>query len=171
LVSFTVDENGEVKDPFVIRDIGEGCGEEAIRVIQNMPVWEPAQQVGRAVAVKLKLRVQFSLNDAEEDFSDVYKISWGLLRGQSVSRDALVNNTRYPLSVRDQYGNELSVSELTFIYSKNDRVREVSSKGHVSADQIDLIKKIKKGGDLTITAVVQKEGSFINVGRVFEILN
>jgi protein TonB len=60
-VTFVVDENGKVKDPKVLRGIGGGCDEEALRVVRNMPPWEPGKQRGKAVRVQYNLPIRFTL--------------------------------------------------------------------------------------------------------------
>ena len=45
----------------VIRGIGAGCDEEAIRVIQSTP-WKPGKQRGKPVRSKFNLAIIFKLN-------------------------------------------------------------------------------------------------------------
>jgi protein TonB len=44
------------------RGIGYGCDEEALRVINEMPEWEPARQNGRKVPIRMILPVVFQTN-------------------------------------------------------------------------------------------------------------
>jgi protein TonB len=60
-VTFVVDEDGNVKDVKVLRSIGGGCDEEAIRVVQSMPKWKPGKQRGKAVKVQYNLPIRFTL--------------------------------------------------------------------------------------------------------------
>jgi protein TonB len=60
-MTFVVDENGKVKDPKVLRGIGGGCDEEALRVVKNMPNWEPGKQRGKPVRVQYNLPIRFTL--------------------------------------------------------------------------------------------------------------
>jgi protein TonB len=61
-VTFVVEKNGSVTDVKVLRGIGGGCDEEAIRVIQNMPKWEPGKQRGKPVRVQFNMPILFKLN-------------------------------------------------------------------------------------------------------------
>lgn len=61
IVSFVVDKNGKVSSPKIQRDIGGGCGEEVLRIINKMPDWSPGEQRGRKVKVQYNLPVKFSL--------------------------------------------------------------------------------------------------------------
>ncbi|MCB0768225.1 MAG: energy transducer TonB [Flavobacteriales bacterium] len=60
-MTFVVDEHGKVKDPKVLRGIGGGCDEEAIRVVKAMPAWEPGKQRGKPVRVQYNLPIRFTL--------------------------------------------------------------------------------------------------------------
>ncbi len=60
-VNFVVEPNGSVSNGKVLRGIGGGCDEEAIRVVQSMPKWTPGKQRGKAVRVSFNLPVRFTL--------------------------------------------------------------------------------------------------------------
>ena len=45
----------------VLRGIGGGCDEEAVRVVQSMPNWKPGVQKGKPVKVAYNLPVRFAL--------------------------------------------------------------------------------------------------------------
>ncbi len=61
--TFTVDTNGSVSNPKILRGIGYGCDEEAIRIIKLMPKWKPSIQENKAVPVRMNLPVKFALPD------------------------------------------------------------------------------------------------------------
>ena len=60
-VSFVIEEDGSVSNVRLLRDIGGGCGQEAVRVVKMMPKWKPARQKGKAVRSQYNLPVQFSI--------------------------------------------------------------------------------------------------------------
>ena len=60
-VRFTVDKNGNIHDPKVIRGVDPSLDREALRVINAMPRWIPGKNNGRAVAVYLTLPVTFKM--------------------------------------------------------------------------------------------------------------
>lgn len=60
-VTFVVNEEGAVKDVQVLRSIGGGCDEEAIRVVESMPKWTPGKQRGKSVKVQYNLPIRFTL--------------------------------------------------------------------------------------------------------------
>lgn len=60
-VTFEVDKEGNIKDVKVLRGIGGGCDEEAIRVVKAMPKWKPGKQRGKPVRVQFNLPIKFTL--------------------------------------------------------------------------------------------------------------
>ncbi|GAA4458409.1 hypothetical protein GCM10023189_30620 [Nibrella saemangeumensis] len=60
-VSFVVNMDGSISDVTVLKGLGYGTDEEAVRVVSNMPKWEPGTQRGRPVNVKYNLPIAFSL--------------------------------------------------------------------------------------------------------------
>ena len=60
-VSFVIDENGAVQNAEVLKGIGEGCDEEALRVVKAMPNWTAGKLKGENVKVKYTLPVRFLL--------------------------------------------------------------------------------------------------------------
>lgn len=60
-VRFIVEKDGSITNATLLRDIGGGCGEESLRVVNKMPNWLPGKQRGRAVRVQFSLPVKFSL--------------------------------------------------------------------------------------------------------------
>jgi periplasmic protein TonB len=60
-VTFVVERDGRVTDVRVLRGIGGGCDEEAIRVVEGMPKWSPGKQRGKSVRVQYNLPVKFTL--------------------------------------------------------------------------------------------------------------
>ncbi|MBL7806902.1 MAG: energy transducer TonB [Saprospiraceae bacterium] len=75
VVSFIIDQQGMVQEPVVLKDIGGGCGAEAIRVIQSMPTWKPGQANGHAVKVKYTLPMHFRLTGKSGDSFEVHALS------------------------------------------------------------------------------------------------
>lgn len=60
-VEFVVDQQGTITGAKVIKGIGSGCDEEAVRVVQKMPPWKPGKQNGKAVKVRFVLPLKFVL--------------------------------------------------------------------------------------------------------------
>jgi protein TonB len=60
-VGFVVEPDGSVSQVKVLRGIGGGCDEEAIRVVKNMPPWKPGKQRNIPVRVRFTIPVRFTL--------------------------------------------------------------------------------------------------------------
>jgi protein TonB len=61
-VNFVVEADGSVTNVKVLRGIGGGCDEEAVRVVNSMPNWTPGMQRGEAVRVSFNLPIRFTLD-------------------------------------------------------------------------------------------------------------
>ena len=59
IFEFTVNENGEVKNIKVVRDLGTNSAVELIRVLRKAPKWQPASRGGKAVSINLKMPLTF----------------------------------------------------------------------------------------------------------------
>lgn len=60
-VEFVINRDGTIVDVRVVRGIGAGCDEEAVRVVQSSPPWNPGKQRGKPVRQKYTLPIQFKL--------------------------------------------------------------------------------------------------------------
>jgi protein TonB len=60
-VTFVVEKDGSLSDIKVLRDIGHGTGEEAVRVLKECPKWLPAEQNGKKVRVLYSLPISIQL--------------------------------------------------------------------------------------------------------------
>lgn len=61
-VQFVIDEEGNVTEAKVLKGIGYGCDEEALRVVNSMPKWTPGTQKGDEVRVRFVIPIRFVLN-------------------------------------------------------------------------------------------------------------
>jgi len=59
IVTFVVDSVGKIGRIKVMRGIGSGCDEEAIRVLELMPDWIPGKRQGKPVAVSYTMPFRF----------------------------------------------------------------------------------------------------------------
>lgn len=60
-VEFVINKDGTITDVKAVKGIGAGCNEEAVRVIQNAPAWNPAKQRGKPVRQKMVLPIYFKM--------------------------------------------------------------------------------------------------------------
>ncbi|MEQ9405427.1 MAG: energy transducer TonB [Cyclobacteriaceae bacterium] len=62
-VQFVVERDGSLTDIHVVKGIGAGCDEEAVRVLKNSPKWQPGKQRGRAVRQKMIQNILFKFSN------------------------------------------------------------------------------------------------------------
>lgn len=60
-LQFVVRSDGSISDIDVLKGIGSGCDEEALRVVKAMPRWKPGSQGGKTVNVSYTLPINFQL--------------------------------------------------------------------------------------------------------------
>ena len=81
-VSFVVEKDGSVSNVKVMRGIGGGCHDEAVRVIKSMPNWKPGIKDGKPVRVSYMMPINFKLNiDTEKGNSLVGSVWEGTGKG------------------------------------------------------------------------------------------
>ena len=60
-LSFIIEKNGTLTDIKVVKTLGAGTDEEAVRVLKGSPKWMPGIQNGKEVRVKYNIPISFSL--------------------------------------------------------------------------------------------------------------
>jgi protein TonB len=58
-LTFTVDPEGHLHDPHVVRGLGSGLDEEALRLVRLMPWWNPGKIHGQPVWVTMTMPIVF----------------------------------------------------------------------------------------------------------------
>ena len=61
-VGFVIEKDGSISNVKVLRGIGHGCEEEAVRVVKSMPNWKPGKLYGEVVRVSYQIPVNFKLD-------------------------------------------------------------------------------------------------------------
>lgn len=166
-VSFVVNEFGNITEPNLLHDIGGNCGEEALRVVNLLPNFEPAIHEGKPAKVKLTLPIRFALNSQEK--GDKFYITWGGLTGAEVTKEELRDNFSNTVQVRDREGNTVFIDELVFSFQRGEKIINAKSRGEVSKELEKIVGRVKKGGTFAIAATVQEGAEFIYVDRVFVV--
>ena len=60
-VSYIIDIDGKLRDIKVLKDIGDGTGEEAVRVLKLCPLWKAGEQNGEKVKVIMQLPINLKI--------------------------------------------------------------------------------------------------------------
>lgn len=61
MVGFIVEKDGSISDVKIVKGIGGGCDEEAVRVVKAMPKWKPGKDKGKPVRVSYMMPFTFKL--------------------------------------------------------------------------------------------------------------
>lgn len=61
IIQFVVEKDGSLTDMKVLKKVGAGCDEEALRVLKEAPKWTPGKQRGKAVRVRRSIPIKFAL--------------------------------------------------------------------------------------------------------------
>ncbi|MGN8055978.1 energy transducer TonB [Pedobacter sp. 22163] len=62
-VSFVVEKDGSITDVSVVKGIGFGCDEEAVKVIKKSPLWKPGKNKGVPVRVRYNMAINFTISN------------------------------------------------------------------------------------------------------------
>lgn len=152
-LQFVVDKDGSLTDVKVIRGIGSGCDEEAVRVIKNAPKWKPGLQKGKPVKVRMSLPIIYKLggDEYDEEGEKLMSSQYILLNDEEVTiselEDIIQNENELALmkiirgkEAKEKYGEKANEGAL-IVYSDDFKgIDDVISKAGVSMK----IKK-KKG--------------------------
>ncbi len=164
--SFVVDALGNVQQPQILRG-GDPIAEEAVlKTLRQMPRWEAARHGGKTVSVRLTLPFNFNLDDG---VSGGYTLLWGQLKGKTVGKNEVLSCIDKPIMVRDGAGNEVEVNELLIERERDGKFADAQSNGKFTPDQIKIVKKLKSGDKLSVTATVQRGGVFYYVTKDYWI--
>ena len=167
-VSFYVDTTGKAVEPKILRGLSETHNAAALKVVNDLPNWEPALLAGKPIKVKMTLPIRFAQRD-ESEFSNGFQLTWGTLKSKKVSRSMLQKMLIVPITIRDETGNKLEINELLFERDRKGKVADAQSNGVLSEDMTKIVNKLKSGDVFTVTATVQKKGQFFYVDRSFDI--
>lgn len=141
-VGFVIEKDGSVSNVKVLRGIGGGCDEEAVRVIKGMPKWKPGIQKGKPVRVSYMMPLNFKLSDDQPekpaqqtdankpnmkpDKNGVYQICEQMPEfpgGVEALMDFVAKNVVYPQKAMDkEISGRVYVS---FVIEKDGSVNEV----------------------------------------------
>jgi TonB family protein len=116
-VQFIVKKDGKVGDITILKGIGFGADEEAIRVVKNMPTWKPGKQNGKPVDVYFNMPINFTLSPNNNSIS---------------LRNSLGSETSPLIIVIDENGQEKEVMDIKSIPADNILKVEVLKNEHAT---------------------------------------
>jgi TonB family protein len=154
VLQFVVKKDGNVDDVIVLKGLGSGCDEEAVKAVRSIK-WHPGKEEGKPVDVRMTIPVAFALSDAK--------------------RAALLKNLNEKVQSLNEHGTEFY--ELQTPYPENQEIHRVVEVQPKPKDGIPALMRYfgenirypeearKKGieGKVFLQFVVQKDGSINNI--------
>ena len=139
--SVIVEKDGSLSGFKILRGIGWGCDEEALRVLKLMPKWIPATRRGELVRVQMNMPIRFEIEDQD---CEIVKPSFP---GGKDSLDAFVRrNIRYGRLRREEMTGEVVLIPLLLdsngIIIKTYLVRGIG--GGCDEEAVHIIKKMPR---------------------------
>ncbi len=148
-VGFVVEIDGSVSEVKLLRGIGGGCDEEAVRVVGEMPKWNPGKLKGAPVRVSKTLPINFSLATPAQSQTKIYREADTLpefVGGQVGLNKYLVDNITGHKKVSDTI-NELEVKVYFVVETDGSlsSIMVVDSIGYgLDKKAIDIVKNMPK---------------------------
>ena len=81
LATFVIGTDGSLEQIKLLEDVGDGCGEEALRLIKLMDekkLWTPGKKDGQNVAVQFNLPINFKLDNDSDKSDDEVALAFAL---------------------------------------------------------------------------------------------
>jgi TonB family protein len=153
-LTYVVETDGSLSDIKVVRGLGGGCDEEAIRVVKSMPAWRPGMQRGNPVRVQYNLPVRFySDNNSQASLSGTRNETQNTVNSYSVHREVRYDDT-YSCILRSSRLGWLNCDRL--LNFNNPRINfSVADENVQQTDMAMVFQRVK----------VILSPSFINNGR------
>jgi TonB family protein len=106
-VKYIIRKNGSIANPEILKGLGAGCDEEAIRLVKALPKYKPGAQQGDPVAVAWNQRIKFRLagNAKAAESDEVYTVAEQAPEfpgGYEALQTFLATNLRYPEEAKKQ---------------------------------------------------------------------
>lgn len=173
VVRFQVSEEGEITALELLRNIGAGCGQEAMRVVRSMPTFSPALRNGVPIATTMTLPIRFKRPVSTTTTSDAqtYHLEWGTAYHQDISKKQLQELARRFLVVRDVYGQEYEVQLITMTIQTPSKTVDLEVRGgFFSTAMRKAIKRLRPHHRLTWTATIEHQHKPIEVTKTWSIV-
>ncbi len=127
ILTFVVCDDGKIcKIESVGKKLGWGMEEEAIRVIEAMPAWNPGRQNGKPVFVKFTLPIRYQLLDHVIIDTLYYNKAWKKSSKDSASFIRIIKPTMNQFAVSDYYYPSMKI-QMTGTYSTINDDKEIEN--------------------------------------------
>jgi hypothetical protein len=164
LLGFTVDSLGKTHSLKILKDIGAGCGQAAIKAFPIHESWIPAEFKGQPVNLELTLPVHFALRDTLLTAANAYTIHWGNLSDQThiQFRELKLLLQQSPV-FRNQNGDVVQPVELYYVRlipTRNGRTKVKKFKAREA-----LLKHLKPDHSIVVVGIIPYKRTFLEVSK------
>lgn len=167
-IKFFIDKNGKTGKPEILRGIGYGADEEAIRMISESPAWVPGMHMGEAVNVNMRLPIRFKLDEKKN--SAILSNATVVDSGPTPSEDFNVHlrrNIKYPTKARLAETSGTVVTALKL--DKNGIVKGFDVVESPSEELKEEVIRVLKNNDNSWTVSGDKEEYLVTLPITFII--
>jgi TonB family protein len=170
VVRFSVSETGNITELELLRNIGAGCGQEALRVVRMMPDFTPAYRNGEAIPTKMVLPIRFSQKQSARPAAN-YRVEWGAVYTDKIDRNTLKSLLRRHLTVRDAYGTTYDSKHIALQIETPSREINLETRGgQLSREMLKALKRVRAQQRVRLTVTIQDQYEEIEVERLLEIV-
>lgn len=74
IIRFVVNKDGHISGAKVVRGIGGGCDEEALRVVSSLPPWKPGARNGSLAKVSFVIPVEFKMTISDQEKKEIVPV-------------------------------------------------------------------------------------------------
>ena len=170
VVRFSVSETGAITELELLRNIGAGCGQEALRVVRMMPNFTPAYRNGTAISTKMVLPIRFTQKESNNPAAQ-YRVEWGATYSNKITKATLKALLRRHLTVRDAYGEIYDPQFITLkIETPNKEVILENRGGQLSPEMLKALKRVRPQQRITLYLTIKNKYEEIDIKRVLEVV-
>ena len=154
IIQFTVDEEGRVVNPKLLRGLDEEFDAEAIRLVEAMPRWKPGMKDGKPVPVQFTLPIFFPSVLAEQLSTPEVKepvvvvdgkvMEWDAFKAQ-VSPDKIESITILKGDKATAYGTRGVENGVIMVKTKQVHMLSLRTDGDVPQELVDSVKDFLRG--------------------------
>ena len=154
IIQFTVDEEGRVVNPKLLRGLDEEFDAEAIRLVEAMPRWKPGMKDSKPVPVQFTLPIFFPSVLAEQLSTPEVKepvvvvdgkvMEWDAFKAQ-VSPDKIESITILKGDKAAAYGTRGVENGVIMVKTKQIHMLSLRTEGDVPQELVDSVKDFLRG--------------------------
>lgn len=170
VISFVVEKTGDISNAMIAKDIGGGCGEEALRVVGLLPKWIPAKKNGELVRFRFNLPVRYKFEDNVYELPTFEKLQMIFCKdftGEFFKAEDINSWSEGPYNKEDLCTFGTQVENLIVKYDDGEKETAYESEGELTRSMRDVFKNAKAGSSIHLEISISHEG---NKGKIIKVL-